>query len=158
MLGNYREYAARVAFLEKEIPQLEKLVAELKHSIVDDEVNITQVISDMPHGSGISDPTGRLGAMIAEGFTPQRIVEIEQEISRKKSELDFKQPTVVFVDAWLMGLNARERFLIQRKVIDNDMWRNIIYDFSTTYGEHYSKEGLKRILDNGLTKIFEIAK
>ena len=156
MLANYREHAARVAFLEKEIPELEKLINDCKSSIVSDEVNITQVISDMPRGGMTSDPTGRLGAMLAEGFVPQRIREIEAELAEKKNEFSQKRITVVFVEAWLSGLSRRERFLVTAKDIDGETWTEIVDDYEREF-EPKCEKTLRRKYDTAIDKIKQIA-
>lgn len=157
MLSEYREKSARCAHLEQEVKQLEKLVEELKRTIIDDEVKTTSVLSDMPKGTMTSDPTGRLGILLAEGFEPKRIREIEIEIEEKKREVRNIEPTVIFVRAWLSGLNDREKFLIESKVIDNNYWRIVIDGYQERFGEAYSKQGLKNITCLALEKIYRIA-
>jgi len=157
MLSSYREKAARCEHLEKEIPELENMLKDCMTSIIDDEVKTTSVLSDMPKGSITSDPTGRLGMLLAEGYKPERVRELELEIYQKKIELQSISPCVIFVDAWLSGLNPRERFLIERKVIDSSYWRNVIDDYTEKFGETYSKQGLRNVLMAALEKIYRIA-
>jgi len=156
-LLNYREYAARCDFLEKEIKELERLAAEMRSTFIEDNVSITQVLSDMPRGSNISDPTGRLAMMAVSGYTPDYIREIENEITQKKSEYRFKLPVVVFVESWLNVLTPRERFVIEKKTIAGMFWRDIVVAFKKEFGEEYSRHGLKNIRDNAIIKIHKIA-
>lgn len=150
-LANYREYSARCDYLRREIPRLETLVQQLRNDVVDNEVHITQVISDMPRGSSTSDPTGKLGTKLAIGYEPKYIAEIEEEIKEKKSELKFKDITVWSVEAGLKSLTPKERYLVERKYIYEDFWRNIVEGFNNTFSEGYNnKDTLKRILDKGL--------
>lgn len=150
-LANYREYSARCDYLRKEIPRLETLVQQLRNDIVDNEVHITQVISDMPRGSSTSDPTGKLGTKLAIGYEPGYIEEIEEEIRQKKAELKYKDITVWSVEAGLRSLTPKERYLIERKHIHEDFWRNILEGFNESFNEAYvSKEPLKKIIDKGL--------
>jgi hypothetical protein len=158
MLNNYREHAARCEYLEAQIPELERLAKNLRAHIVDDEISITQVISDMPRGTAISDPTGRLGMLLASGYIPDDIKKLEQEIQEKKDELKHKSITVVFVNAWLKGLTDRERFIVQKKAIDGAYWSELIYACENEYGIHYSKAGLRKMYAAAIDKICELAR
>lgn len=157
MLSNYREHLARCEYLECEIRELERLAANMRESMVEDTVSCTQVISDMPGGTALSDPTGRLAMMLASGGVTERVKEIEEEISDKKRELAQKRVTVIFVDAWLKALNEKERFIVEKQVIDKLFWRDVIRFYDRAFGDAYSKHGLKSIRDNALQKIYRIA-
>lgn len=150
-LAKYREYSARCSYLQMEIPRLEALVQQLRNDIVDNEVHITQVISDMPRGSSTSDPTGKLAAKLANGYEPGYIEEIEEEIRQKKAELKHKDVVVWSVETALKSLTPKERFLVEHKYIQEDFWRNIVDGFNSSFNEGYNnKDTLKRMLDRGL--------
>lgn len=156
MLQSYREDKARCQYLENEIPQLEHMADVLKTEMVDDAVSITQVISDMPRGTSISDPTGRLGALFAAGYTPDHIKQVEQQIRVKRRELKSKLITVTFVDSALTGLTDRERFVVRSKYIDGMFWREIGEAFEQRFSLPYGRTSLKRISEEALTKICRI--
>ena len=156
MLQSYREDKARCQYLENEIPQLEHMADVLKTEMVDDAVSITQVISDMPRGTSISDPTGRLGALFAAGYTPDHIKQVEQQIRAKRRELKSKLITVTFVDSALTGLTDRERFVVRSKYIDGMFWREIGEAFEQRFSLPYGRTSLKRISEEALTKICRI--
>lgn len=153
-LANYREYSARCEYLRNEIPRLEDLVQELRNDIIDNEVHITQVISDMPRGTSTSDPTGKLAAKLAQGYEPGYIEEIEEEIRQKKAELKHKDVLVWSVETAFKSLTPKERFLVEHKYIQEDFWRNIVEGFNESFNEGYNnKDTLKRILDKGIETI-----
>lgn len=156
-LANYREYSARCGFLEHELRELRRLADELKKTALTDAISITQVLSDMPHGSGISDPIGRLVEKFADGYMPDYIVELELEITNKENEYKRKIPVVVFVESWLRVLTKRERFVIENKTIGGMFWRELVMEFKKEFGEEYSRQGLKKIRDNAIEKIHRIA-
>ena len=157
MLSNYREHRARCEYLECEIPELERLAASMRETMVEDTVSCTQVISDMPRGTSISDPTGRLAMMFASGGVTEHVRQIEEEITEKKRELAQKRVTVIFVGAWLKALNEKERFVVEKQVIDKLFWRDVVRMYDRAFGEAYSKHGLKAIRDAALQKIYRIA-
>lgn len=156
-LAHYREYKARCEFLENEIRELKAVLEDMKSSIVEDNVSITQAITGMPHGTSVSDPTGKLGILIADGFLPPFIKDCERDIAAKEKELRFKRPVTIFVEAWLITLNKRERFVIENKTIGGMFWRDLVVIFKNEFGEEYSRQGLKKIRDNAMSKIYHIA-
>ena len=150
-LKEYRENSARCQYLTREIERLQKTVLELRAAIVSDQINITQVITDMPRGSGTSDPTGKLGAKLADGFEPAYIEEIEEEIRLKQLELKYKDVIVWSVETALKSLTPKERWLIDHKYIQEDFWRNIVEGFNDEFKEGYNnKDTLKKMIDKGL--------
>ena len=157
MLSNYREHLARCEYLECELPELERLARSMRETMVEDTVSVTQVLSDMPRGSSISDPTGRLAMKFASGGVTEHVRQIEAEIVEKGRELSTKRVTVVFVGAWLKALNEKERFVVEKQVIDKLFWRDVVRMYDRAFGEAYSKHGLKAIRDAALQKIYRIA-
>ncbi len=158
MLGNYRKYAARCEFLEQEIQVLERIAAGLRQTMIADALSGSQNLSGMPHGTAVGNPVERIAIKFADGYVPDYIVDIEKEIQRKKEELRRKTPTVVFVTAWLKGLSEKERFVIENKTLGGAFWREMIDAYHQRFGEVYSKQGLKKIRDRALEKIYQIAK
>ena len=156
MLQSYREDKARCQYLENEIPQLEKMADALRSEMIDDAVSITQVISDMPRGTSVSDPTGKLGALFAAGYTPEHIRQVEMQIRAKKRELANKLITVTLVDSAMGGLTDRERFIIQGKFIDGMFWRELIEAYKGTFAMLYSKTALRKISDAAIDKMSRI--
>lgn len=156
MLTSYREDLARCQYLEHEIPQLERLVDELRSTMIEDSVSITQVISDMPRGTSISDPTGRLGMLFASGYVPDHIRKVEDEIKIKKREMGNKLITVTLVDSAMNGLSDREAFVIKKKYIEGVFWRELIPSYRDKFDMLYSKSALKKVLETGLDKMARI--
>ena len=95
--------------------------------------------------------------MFASGGVTAHVRQIEEEITEKKCELAQKRVTVIFVGAWLKALNEKERFVVEKQVIDKLFWRDVVRFYDRTFGDAYSKHGLKSIRDNALQKIYRIA-
>ena len=156
-LGQYLECSARCEYLEREIPRLENIINSLKNDIIENEVHITQIISDMPRGSTTSDPTAILAMKIANGYEPGDIQEIEAEISQKKTERRYKELIVWTINTGLDALTPKERFLVEHKYIQEDFWRNIVEEFNQQFGEAYNnKDTLKRLLNKGLETMIRV--
>jgi hypothetical protein len=158
MLRNYREYAARCAYLECAIKEAKKLLMKVRASAVSDAISVTQHYSDMPGGKGgASDPTARIATRIADGYQSDRELALEAEIAGMEDELRDKTPTVVYVEAWLSVLNPEERFVIENQMIDGMIWRKVIFTYRKAFGDGYSKDTLKRIKNAALDKIYRVA-
>ena len=157
-IEKYRDCAARCAFLEREIKDLEIRLTHLLETQVEDAISITQQLTGMPHATGVGDPTGKLAQKMADGFKPDYIRELEHEIAEKKEELRTKSSVVIYVDSWMKCLSERERYVIMRQCIDGAYWRDVVAGFQEKFGDVYSPQGLKKIRTRAMNKIYEIAK
>lgn len=157
MLKDYKTCLGRCEYLKALIPGL-KSEAEIWHKYlaVDLARNTETEMDGMPRGNNVGNPTERLGIMLASGFTPSGLKELEEEISRYEQELSEKTMVVHFVEAWLHGLTDKERWLVERQVIDGAYWRQIIVEYKEKYGEEYSREGLKRMKTVAMGKIYDM--
>lgn len=157
MLASYREDKARAEYLATEIGALTRLRDGLQSHIVEAEISITAPMTGMPHGGKISDPTARLGDMLADGITPQSLRDLTDEISQLNDERALRMYNVSCVNAWLDGLTDRERFVAEHKVLGGETWRETIAAYNERYGLAYSKQGLKNVLTGAMLKIYRIA-
>lgn len=158
MLHNYREYLGRCKHLEIEIAQAEKA---LKSSIATAREDAAapggQNLDGMPHGTTVGNPTERIALMFADGRYPKYIEDIAADLKELKEEYRQKSPTVVFVEAWLLGLTERERWIIEQQVIDGVTWRELASQHEKLFGEQRTKEGLKKLRARALEKIYRMA-
>lgn len=158
MIDNYKEYSARCAFLEALIVQTERAVKSMKEGIVEDSVRLSALLDGMPRAQkGSSDPTGGLGAKVADGYESEYIQQAESELKQYRDELEYKRITTAFVNAWMEGLTLKERFVMEKKVIGGLSWRQLVFAFNKEFGDLYSQEGLKSIRKTAMEKIYRIA-
>ena len=158
MLRAYREIVGRCGYLEVEINRLEKAV---KQELTAFEGDVTSIkspdLSGLPHGTMIGSQTERLAIILASGIIPDEIREMQKMLEKAQKEYEQKHYTVLCVDAWLNGLQERERWLIEHQVIDGEFWKNVINDFNDFFGDELSKDSLKRLKQRALTKIYIMA-
>ena len=158
MLKTYRFDVGRCGHLETEIRKLERAIAFHKGQLAEDAQAVnSQQISDMPRGTALGNPTERIGLMLASGWTPDYIREMEGELSALKSEYEERYFTVLFVSSWLKGLTERERWIIEHQIIDGEYWKDVIAGYRTEFSEDSSKDSLKRLKQRALGKIYEMA-
>ena len=157
MLGAYRENAARAQHLSVRIQALTAMAEEYKAHATDNLTRITPAYSLTPGGGPVSSKVERLAIMLADGDSPAEIKEIMLDIEAAAAELKEVQTACEFVEAWLQGLQARERYVLTTHIIDGQVWREVITGFNSEFGVIYSRTGLKQILTRALDKIYRIA-
>lgn len=158
MLMNYQQYVARCDYLKHIMLKLHQQEAIARAQMANDLVHITQTLSDMPHGSGTSDPTAKAGLKIASGAVTEQVADILEQIHYYEGELNEKSTTITYVESWLKCLNPIEKFVITNKTIYGMTWRELIVLFKNEFGVLYSKNGLRNILRSAMEKIYAIAK
>ena len=158
LLKSYRAEVGRCKHLEIEIDILTKRIAHDKEALVGYLVGPgAQEITDMPRGTSIGNPTEKYGLMLADGWTTDEIKADEAKLAELEAEYAERHKTVVFVDGWLAGLPERERWMIEKQVIDAVIWRELITQYTQQYGEYRSKDTLKRLRDRALEMIYDMA-
>ena len=157
MLKSYRESVGRCGHLENEIQERRDMLESLRETVIEDSVLAAQPLSGMPRSGKVSDPTAQIGSAAADGWMTSEMKHISQEIRELERELRSQRIVVHFVTAWLNGLNEKERWIIEKQVIDGAYWREVIFGFKAKFGDEYSKDGLKRIKRSAMNKIYRIA-
>lgn len=158
MLRDYKPFLGRTKYLSALIPELKAEAAAWRRNLPNELCYVgAQNIDGMPHGSTVGNPTERIGIMLAEGYTPDGLKELEKQITEYEQELREKGIVLRFVEAWLDGLTEKERWIVQMQVIDGAYWREIVAEYHRRYGEEYSKEGLKKIKEGAIAKIHQMA-
>ena len=157
LLRGYRRDVARCAFIEQEIVEREALIEELKRTAVADAVSTTARVTGMPRGTNTGDPTARLGAMLADGEQPRHIRQVEEEARALEAERRFLRARIRRVDALMGLLSERERCVIQGNVIDGMKWREVILAYRERFGIEYSRDGIRRIRDGAMEKMYAVA-
>lgn len=159
ILKGYRFDVGRCGHLEVELHHLEKGLAAELALITEGAASLqSPVISDMPHGTGISNPTERIGMLVADGWKPEVVKQMEKDIQLLNAEYQTRMRNVKYVDSWLSGLPERERWMIEQQVIDGVFWRDLTALFRIRFGADCSKDTLKRIRERGLMKVYEMAR
>ena len=158
MLKSYRHDMGRCGHLLTEIDMLKQEIAKQKSTIVSDLVGPgAQVITDMPRGTMMGNPTEKYGLMLAEGWEPDVIREMREKIAQMQAEYNERQKTVIYVSNWLKCLPERERWIIEMYVIDNVIWAEILVKYQQEFGEYRSKDTLKRLRDRALEMVYDMA-
>ena len=158
MLKAYRFELGRCGHLAAEIQiKQRQLDAERRDFVETLAAPKPQQITDMPRGTTMSNPTERIGGMLADGYRSPEYRAIEGQIAEMEAELNQRSDVVMHVQAWLSGLPQREKLIIECQVIDGVYWRDVAKRYRQTFEEDVSKDTLKRLRDRAMDMIYKMA-
>ena len=158
LLLNYRNNLARCEFLTHDIPRLEKELGLKIKRMVEASVSLSPNLSGMPHGSSLSDPTGKLGTDIASGYKTEEVKALEEELCEKKKEMENKQYAVSVVDSLLKCLKEKELFVIEKKVIGGMSWNDLRFTYNRHFETTYTVAGLKYMKKLAMEQLYAAAR
>ena len=158
LLTQYNANRARVGHLRLEI---EKLRATIEYILANIEAVQSplkaQVITDMPHGTSVGDPTAELAVKIADRRVPSDVNTMRQEIRDYEEELKTKNQDASYVDAWLKALNTGESWIVVHRIINEETWTDVLYAYQNGFGHYASKSALNRLKKRAMQKIYNAA-
>lgn len=158
MLKSYRYEVGRCGHLQAEIAMIKRDIEREQAALAHDLVGPgAQVITDMPRGTSVGNPTEKYGAMLADGWVSDELRLKQAKLAALESEYEERHKTVAYVESWLCGLPERERWIIEMQVMDAVIWREIIAKYPATFGEYRSKDTLKRLRDRALEMVYDMA-
>lgn len=158
MLKSYRFHVGRCGHLKAEISLLEKEIERrMKALPFDLSCPQSPQLSDMPHGTSLSNPTERIAILLASGWLPDDIQAMQAELAALREEYDRQYHAALFVSSWLKGLTERERWIVEHQVMDGEYWKDVVLKYRAAYAEDMSKDSLKRLKQRALDKIYQMA-
>ena len=158
MLSQYKNCKGRTGHLELEIARRRAELERRINNLVAEAATETPVREEgMPHGTGVGNPVERIVLKYADGYIPDDLRAEMEELKSAERELHDKQMVIAYVDAWLSGLNDRERWVIEKNAIENYCWREMVDKLRKEFGEIRSKDSVKRLRDRAMEKIYSFA-
>jgi len=159
MLADYQRCKGRLEYLEQAIPELEKDIREWKHSVVDEAASLGgQNMDGMPHGTTVGNPTERIALMLMGGYEPIGLQAAEIELEDMRRELREVKLVVIFVEAWMKGLTAKERWLIEQLYFEGYTYNETARAYTEIYGNPISRDGIRRMRKATVQKIAQMAR
>jgi hypothetical protein len=152
-LAAHNECRARHALLRQELGKLKHILAVEEAGAIETDALKAQHITDMPRGGGLSDPTARIACKYADGYMPKPIQELREDVREMEAQCMAAGQAVWLVDSWVMTLDFRERFAIEKQAIDGMTWREVIAEYERLYGVFLGKRTWVRAKSDALDKI-----
>lgn len=157
-LGQYKACLGRCSHLEIMIEQYKAEIETRKQHLGSDLILATgEQNSGMPRGSGVGNPTEKIGVMLAENAYPQDLKEQIRELRQMEAEYRAKIVTVRLVEAWLTCLSDRERFVLSMQKFEEAPYREIGTAYEERYGEEISRDALRKKRNSAMKKIYATA-
>ena len=165
LLKGYKENRGRCGYLESQVDKLERQIKQMDNEFREDilygshsqfaEKPSTGELVWLPKGNTTGDPTGSAAIKLTEGS--KETIRLSLLLGETQEKLNQVKDLVKFVDAWMIGLNEREQWIIQEQVIEGKFWREVTDAYSEKYGTEFSKDSLKYIKENAMAKIYRMA-
>lgn len=159
LINTHMQTVGRVGHLAAEIERLEREYSRTRADLIDAQAGPhAQVITGMPHGGGISNPTEQLGISVADGYESEDLKRIRRVIGKTLQMYEDALSNRAYVQAWLDGLSDRERFVVEHKRIQHEYWHEVQDDYAEQFGVDLTIQTLQRYDRMGMRKIIRMAK
>ena len=157
MLGRYKSNAGRIKHLEVEAKELRAKIEKTKADEVDAAAGPHPAnIDGMPRGNRKSDPTGKLGAKLADGKVSKDVAAMMEKLAGIETELQTAINEKRYCDAWISSLMDRERLVLVTRVVEGRTWGKVADEYAQRYGDEMSERTLMRMVDNAVRMIWTI--
>lgn len=163
-LANYKQMIGRCGHIDIEVERLQKSIARAHECYTRDLASPgISHITGMPRGGAMGRPTEQAALSLAEGegfersFYGAQARECEHQIRELRAELDEKRMLIAYVQSWLEGLTERERWVIERHIIEREIWYDIIPQFNARFVDNITRDRLKRLQKQALERIYAMA-
>ena len=157
MLQAYRLNVSKCGLLRIEIDEAETKLKTMQRTMAEEAATSSgNGAAGMPRSTKISNPTERIGLMLASGEVPQHITDLKRSIEELKRELYQRTIHVNRVDAWLAVLTERERWVVTGHIMDCLTWNDMSKDYEHRYGQPRTRRSLQRLKRQALRQIARI--
>ena len=157
LLEEYNRNRSRHAYLEVAILELSEQIDKAKSQLLVNEVMRSAEMDGMPKGNAVTSQVENLAVRIADGWTPDYIKEMEKEKAELIQEKESLRRKIAYVDAWLMALNDKQKWVIDQHIICGKSWAELIFLWQKENGAA-SKATMKRLRDSAMTVIENICR
>jgi hypothetical protein len=157
VLREYKAAVGRSAYLEIVIGRMEEEYNAAKAIEAQEDVLQGVALDGMPRSPMPADTVESTALRHIGGHLPDFIRELGIEIARLKDEKKDCDTTIRMVDAWMAGLQERDRVVLVAHCIEGMYWREVEAHYQKTFGERCSKEGLKWIKRRAIANIIEMS-
>lgn len=156
LLASYNHCRARAAHIRTQLALMQHQLSVETTNAMAGEALHAQSYDVMPHGNLPGNPVESLVLRYLSGYQPQYIREIQQDMDKAKDELYEVETVVSFVNSWMLCLNERERFVVEKQVIEGYTWSDLLGEYEARYGQ-FGKEGLRKMKRRAMNKIYDTA-
>lgn len=156
MLSGFKVKQGKVKHLQKVVDDLTRQLEKAKAQAAADAAGPRAIVIDgMPHGTSPGDPTGRIGAALADGKVKDaevnrlthKLTEAQEELALTKSDLDY-------MENWMYSLMPREFLIVNCRLVLGMTWNDVSAQYVKDFGDEMSERTLSRMLDRAIHQIW----
>ena len=155
-LERYRSDRARMEYLRKFIPLMEKKLAILRREAFA-SLGARPDMAAAP-GSGHADPTAMMGVRAAEDALDADMRACSQQLKRLRQEHSVLSARLSMTDCLLSLLGEEERFLVTERYIGHTRWTRLPDRYRERFGEYYSETTLRRRLRQAVEDLSRVTR
>ena len=164
-LLNYRAAQGRRGHVEAEIRRIQREIRAVRERLSRNMASapVSRLVGAPRSTTTAGSPTERLGLALADGRcwasdeARAALQPLEDALARLEREREANRLLAQYVESWLTGLPERERWVIERHIIEGEIWHEVIPQFKTRFGDEVSRDRLKRMQQRALERIYAMA-
>ena len=157
MLRDYNANKARLAHLELAANELRAAIEKEELNILRNEALRTPDSDGMPKGNAITSTVENIAIKVADGWTPEYLEEMKQELTMMVTEKSNLSRNIAYVDAWLSGLNEKQAWVIRNHIIQDYSWYELMVKWRKEFDSPTSRNTLKRLKDTALETMQKVS-
>ena len=159
MLGGFKVKQNKARHMEKVVADLERQLEKAQADAAEEAaMPRAMVIDGMPRGTSPGDPTGRIGAALADGKVRDEEVErIRHQLKDAKDELALLKTDIGYMETWVYSLMPREFTVVNCRLVLGMSWGEVGREYQKDFGDEMSERTLSRMLDRAIHQIWLIA-
>lgn len=161
MLREHRGRVGRCGHIDAEILRLQRAIRAARAQYEFDlAAPPMSRLDGMPRSGFSGSPTERAAMAMAderrfeESEAREIIRRLEVEIARLQAEREELALWIQYVDSWLAGLPDQERWVIERHLVDGEIWHEISLQYRDRFCDDISRDRLKRMQQRALDRIW----
>ncbi|HIT69453.1 MAG TPA: hypothetical protein IAC36_06105 [Candidatus Aphodomonas merdavium] len=151
LLTGYRETRARMAYLREEIVRLKRQAERAQQPQALIALNALCARQDGPRASTPGDPAARLACAAADGSA--RLNPYHAALEEAREEYERAARACRLVEAWLDGLPARERWVVERHALERLPMADLPALYEAQHERSYCLDTLKSLYRKALAAI-----
>lgn len=148
-LKNLNANRARVAFLEKQIPQLQNLAAKMLNDVSIATAHYGDDAGNIHVTGSHSDPT----SVLALRDMPEDIRQLNEDIRALIVERYRKAAWIAEAEAALNFLTEKERKIVTLRLVEHRSWEDVVDVYFEETGRLYSERSCRNTFNAALAKI-----
>lgn len=158
LLETYRGNIGRCGYIQARIFELSRYIRKARACTAEDLAGPSASIPGSTRSGNTESRTERAGIRLADGYVSQHVQDMEREATRLQDEYETKQGAIDCVNAWIRGLGKKDAWIIKRTFFDGLKLAEIENLCVAEIGVSCSKYVLRRMRNDALAKICEMAR